>query len=95
MIDTAQKRRCISGISLYANGPGVTMDATPGIEWRQEVGYGYSGIPAGSPVIPPAGGGGNSHFTRITYVYDEPRRELEREAELIFDDDEALLLALI
>lgn len=43
-IDTAEKRRAVANVSFYWAGPGVTPDATPGVEWRQEAGWGYSGI---------------------------------------------------
>lgn len=49
-IDTAAKRRSAAGIPFLPLGPGVTPDATPGQEWRQQAGWGYSGILAGSPV---------------------------------------------
>jgi len=38
-IDTALKRRSISGIPFLL--PGVTPDATPGEEWRASVAWGY------------------------------------------------------
>ena len=52
-IDNAEKRKSISGIHLYAAGPGVTNLAVEDQEWRQEVGYSYNGILAS----PPAGAG--------------------------------------
>lgn len=51
-IDTAEKRRSISGVSLPLI-PGVTPDALKDQEWRQSSGWGYTGIPAGPPVTPP------------------------------------------
>ncbi len=48
-IDTAEKRRSISGIPRGI--PGVTPNAAPGQTWRQESGYSYSGILAGVPVL--------------------------------------------
>lgn len=48
-IDSAPKRKSIVGISLYPSGPGVTPDGTPGQAWRQQSGYGYSGILADNP----------------------------------------------
>ncbi len=51
-IDTAEKRKSISGIN-YIGGPGVTPNSSQDQEWRQEVGYGYSGILAGVAAIPP------------------------------------------
>ncbi len=47
MIDTAEKRRSISGIFRLL--PGVTPNASPGQAWRQESGWSYSGILAGLP----------------------------------------------
>ena len=45
-LDTAAKRRSAAAIFvLFAVG--VTPDATPGGEWRQQAGWGYSGIAAG------------------------------------------------
>jgi hypothetical protein len=46
-IDTAEKRRAVAGIGIVIFGPGVTPNATPDQEWRQEVGWGYPGILAG------------------------------------------------
>lgn len=43
-IDTAEKRKSISGITYGI--PGVTPNALADAEWRQEAGYSYSGIPA-------------------------------------------------
>ena len=43
-IDTAAKRRSVSGILTGLTIVGVTMDATPGVEWRQSAGWGYEGI---------------------------------------------------
>lgn len=48
-IDTAQDRRSVAGVHLQPAGPGVTPDATPGLEWRQEAGYGYSGVAVETP----------------------------------------------
>lgn len=42
-IDNAEKRKSISGITVFI-GPGVTNNASPNVEWRQESGYGYPGI---------------------------------------------------
>ena len=49
-IDTAAKRRSVAGLAFFVFGPGVTPDATPGLEWRQQSGWGYSGIAAGEAV---------------------------------------------
>jgi hypothetical protein len=55
-IDTAEKRKSISGIN-YIAGPGVTPNAAKDQEWRQEAGWGYAGIAAGggAPAGPPIG----------------------------------------
>ena len=45
-IDSKEKRVSIAGIYRLA-GPGVTPNASKDQEWRQEVGYSYSGILAG------------------------------------------------
>lgn len=44
-IDSAEKRKSLSGVN-YVAGPGVTPNASKDAEWRQQVGYGYSGISA-------------------------------------------------
>jgi len=46
-IDSPEKRKSISGINYFS--PGVTPNSGQDQEWRQEAGYGYSGILAGSP----------------------------------------------
>lgn len=43
-IDSAPKRRAISGILSGLTIVGVTMDATPDAAWRQSAGWGYLGI---------------------------------------------------
>ena len=48
-IDSLEKRKSITGIHQYANGPGVTMMATPDVEWRYEAGYSYPFELAGAP----------------------------------------------
>jgi hypothetical protein len=52
-IDTAAKRRNVAGIGFWLFGPGVTPDATPGVDWRQAVGWGYLGIEAAGSVVVP------------------------------------------
>ena len=42
-IDTREKRQSVVGIQ-YLSGPSPTPNAAKDQEWRQEVGYGYSGI---------------------------------------------------
>lgn len=48
-IDTREKRASVAGINRLA-GPSVTPNASKDQEWRQEVGYSYSGIAAGGAV---------------------------------------------
>ena len=48
-IDSREKRQSIIAVSSYFSGPSVTPNASKDEEWRQEVGYGYSGIEAGAP----------------------------------------------
>lgn len=47
-IDTAEKRKAISGI-WFQSIPGVTPNAAKDAEWRQQSGRGYSGIAADPP----------------------------------------------
>lgn len=49
-INTAEKRKSISGINKI-NGPGVTPNVSQDQEWRQESGFGYSGILAALPGV--------------------------------------------
>ena len=49
-IDTAEKRKSISGIGGVPLIPGITNNAVRDGEWRQESGWSYSGIAANSPV---------------------------------------------
>jgi hypothetical protein len=60
-IDSAEKRRAISGIAAHPMGPSVTPNASQDAEWRQQVAWSYSGIAADEPpeVIPGSGGTGN------------------------------------
>ena len=53
-IDTAEKRKAISGI-WFQSIPGVTPNVAKDVEWRQQSGRGYSGIAPGG-YIPPVGG---------------------------------------
>lgn len=43
-IDTAEKRKAISGIGFPGLIPGVTPNAAKDAEWRQQAGWLYSGI---------------------------------------------------
>ena len=47
-IDTAEKRKSISGINYF--NPGVTPNSGQDAEWRQQVGYSYSGIAIGEAI---------------------------------------------
>lgn len=49
-IDSREKRASVVGINFIA-GPSPTPNASKDQEWRQEVGYGYSGILAAEAVI--------------------------------------------
>lgn len=51
MIDTAEKRRSASQIISGIFASGVTPNSSKDIEWRQQSGWGYSGIAAGSPQL--------------------------------------------
>ncbi len=54
-IDDAEKRKCASGVQVTLM-PGVTNNASKDVEWRQQVGWGYSGIVPSSEV-PSTGSG--------------------------------------
>ena len=41
-IDSAEKRKSLSGVNYF--NPGVTPTAGKDQEWRQEAGYSYSGV---------------------------------------------------
>lgn len=43
-IDTREKRASTVAVSLYPLGPSVTPNSDKDQEWRQQAGYGYSGI---------------------------------------------------
>ncbi len=45
-IDNAEKRRSVAGIGFWVVGPAVTPNSSKDIEWRQQAGWGYSGISA-------------------------------------------------
>lgn len=47
-IDSAQKRRSAAGVPCHPLGPGVTPNALKDQGWRQQAGWGYSGIAAGA-----------------------------------------------
>ena len=46
-LDSAMDRRAAGGVAFLPLGPGVTPDATPGVEWRQQAAWSYSGIATG------------------------------------------------
>lgn len=50
-IDTAEKRKNAAQILSGMFGPGVTPNSSKDSEWRQQVGWGYSGIAADTPVV--------------------------------------------
>ena len=44
-VDTDEKRRAVASVGVgFLMGPGVTSNASQDVEWRQQVGYSYSGI---------------------------------------------------
>ena len=43
-IDTAERRRSAAGVGFWVVGPGVTPNSGKDAEWRQQAGWGYSGI---------------------------------------------------
>ena len=49
-IDSKEKRASIVGIN-YISGPSPIPTAAKDQEWRQEVGYSYSGILAGAVAV--------------------------------------------
>ena len=48
-IDTAEKRKSASQTITGLFGPGVTPNSGTDQEWRQQSGWGYSGILASNP----------------------------------------------
>ena len=47
-IDTAEKRKSISGVGGVPLMPGVTPNSSQDAEWRQEASWSYSGILVGA-----------------------------------------------
>jgi hypothetical protein len=45
-IDNAEKRKNVAAIGYWLFGPGVTPNSSKDAEWRQQAGWGYSGIAA-------------------------------------------------
>lgn len=54
-INTAEKRRSAGGTPFLPFLPGVTPNFAKPAAWRQESGWGYSGIPVTPPAAPVAG----------------------------------------
>lgn len=50
-IDTAEKRKSVSGVMGVPLIPGVTPNSSKDSEWRAEAGWSYSGIAVGLPVF--------------------------------------------
>lgn len=57
-IDDAEKRRSASGVPFLPLGPGVTPNAAPDVDWRQQAGWSYSGVLVTGESPPSPGGGG-------------------------------------
>ena len=64
-IDSKEKRASIVGIN-YISGPSPIPNASKDQEWRQEVGYSYSGILA-------AGGAAGPSIPIVDYYYNQAR----------------------
>lgn len=52
-IDSAEKRKAISGVGIQFTAPGVTPNANEDAEWRQQAAWSYSGITIGGVVVVP------------------------------------------
>ena len=50
-IDTATKRRAVSGIPAHPLGPGVTPDSSQGRAWRAQSAWGYYQVAASDMVV--------------------------------------------
>lgn len=50
-IDSAEDRRAAAGVGAHPLGPAVTPNAGHDGEWRQQAGYGYSGILVSAAVL--------------------------------------------
>ncbi len=48
-IDDREKRQSVVAVSFYYYAPSVTPNSSKDQEWRQQAGYGYSGIAVGEP----------------------------------------------
>lgn len=64
MIDNAEKRRSAAGVPFLPLGVGVTPNVAKDEEWREQVGWSYSGIatpipPAPPPIVVSTGGAGS------------------------------------
>ncbi len=49
-IDDREKRQSAGSVGMVFTPPNVTMNASKDLEWRQQAGWGYSGISAGAIV---------------------------------------------
>lgn len=74
-IDTAEKRKSISGIPFLIVG--VTPNATKDSEWRTQVAWSYSGISISAPVVMVAHYiyivAAESRIYVVPFVPEEPR----------------------
>lgn len=50
-IDTAEKRRNIAGLYTGFHPVAVNPNASKDVEWRQQAGWGYSGILPGGTIV--------------------------------------------
>ena len=73
-IDSAEKRKAISGIMIPHLIPGVTINSSKDQEWRQEAGWSYSGIEAAEPA--------SSGISRV-YTYTHYIKQQESDAVYI------------
>lgn len=75
-IDNAEKRRSAAGVPFLPLGPGVTPNSSKDAEWRQQAGWGYSGISVTAVVIPAVIAAHTAYVhaeSRLAYVEPEPR----------------------
>lgn len=69
-IDTAEKRRSAANVCRHWSGSGVTPNVLKDLEWRQQVGAGYSGVATGGG----GGSGGPSTPGPDNYIIRRRRR---------------------
>ena len=72
-IDDAEKRKNVASIINAITIPGVTPNALKDEGWRQQSGWGYSGIPAVGPT-PVAEFVGGSKLSPRPYLSPENRK---------------------